>query len=461
MQPTFDLPHVSERNRQGWVLLAIVVAFLVLAQLVPYLSRSKESKGDFARYETLLQTYVTQRESMRSLAGMAGLAAPPGSDSLDETLEDPISDLAAVRHEEPEAALLYAAMRTEVHQPVAPGDVEALLKEPTPRNKVLAKIYGSEKLTSEEAEAAANTLGDKSFMDRLAGAHAREKAGIKNARAALTDPTRAALLVFAGAAGAAALMLGMLMWPIYFGARSAGKCPPLGHPVGTLSPSNADRHAMRAAQILLGMVFLSVLLGSLSDDWPDWLSGPVFSAAMLATVLALSKFPIWGARISLGSLGITKRDFGKNVMWGVAGALANVPVVLTLGILGVEAFRFLPPPEHPSSTALMADPTWQMILATLFSASLMAPLIEETCFRGVLLPALSTAFRHVPSGILLSSLIFASIHPTGIPAWPALAAVGAMGAVLTYQTRSLVPALVMHAVHNGATLLLALSISSG
>lgn len=459
-QPTFELPTAPERNRFGWLLLAVVVAFLVVTQLVPYLSRPKDSKAGFERYETVLQSYITQKEAMVSLSKMAGIAKPPNLSALDESLEDSISDLATLRLESPDAARLYVAMRTELRVKITSEDLEALRKEPTPRNKAFAKIYGEDKLSLEEAEAQDAWLDTDTFLDRLALAHAREKAGADNPRRALTDPNRAALLAVAGTAFAGALMFGMVLWPLYFGARSAGRCKPLGHPVGTLSPAGADRHAMRAAQILLGMVFLSMLLRPLLPDWPEWLDGPVFSAAMLGVVVLLAQIPVWGLKISLGSIGIHRKNLGVNILWGIGGAIANVPMVLTLGVLGVEAFKFLPPPEHPSSSALMANPSVPMVLATLFSASLMAPLIEETCFRGVLFPAISTAFKHVPSGILLSSLIFAAIHPTGIPAWPALAAVGAMGAVLTYQTRSLVPAIVMHAVHNAGTLLLALSVAS-
>jgi membrane protease YdiL (CAAX protease family) len=63
--------------------------------------------------------------------------------------------------------------------------------------------------------------------------------------------------------------------------------------------------------------------------------------------------------------------------------------------------------------------------------------------------------------VFFSSLLFAMVHPTGVPAWPALAAIGAMAALLTFQTRSLVPSIVMHAVHNGTLLLLNLLLFAG
>lgn len=52
-------------------------------------------------------------------------------------------------------------------------------------------------------------------------------------------------------------------------------------------------------------------------------------------------------------------------------------------------------------------------------------------------------------GILATSLLFAAIHPTGIPAWLALATTGAFAAITVHQTGSLVPAIVLHGIHNG------------
>ncbi|MCB8932063.1 MAG: CPBP family intramembrane metalloprotease [Fimbriimonadaceae bacterium] len=458
--PTFDLPEPEKRNRLGWALLIAVVSFLVLAQLEQYLSRSTPDDHDLKPYETVLEMGVRQREALRKVGEV--LAVPnkqleknPG----DEALENAISDLAPLRTKNAEAAKLYVAMRTETGKEIVPGDLQAIKAVPTPENKAFATIYGSKKLDSEQLAAVEKALSGSNFLLKLARAHARERAGVKDPRGELLSAGKAALLLTAGAVGAFGMLFGLLLWPAYFVARANGRLKPLGHPVGQLTPRDSDRHAMRAAQVLLGMVALSYLLGGEATGLPKWAAGVTYALALLVMVVLLTLVPVDGSRITFRRIGVRGTELGKNVMWGVAGALANLPVVLILGILGVTMFRFLPPPEHPTSVELMNNPSLATILATLFAASVVAPIVEESVFRGTLLPAISAAFKHVPSGILLTSLVFASIHPTGIPAWPALAGVGAMAALLTYQTKSLVPAIVMHAVHNGLTLMLALAVS--
>lgn len=461
-EPTFDLPKPEPRNYMGWVLLAAVFGFLIIAQLSQYLGRPVDKAvADTERLDTVLRGVVIQREAVRTL-GMFNLSKEPaaGSSSVTRSLEDEISRLAGLRSTDVEAAKYYAAMRTESGSSVEAGDLAVLSTLPTPTNRVFRAIYTADKLSVPEARELGKTIGDATFLNKLAGVHALEKAGVKQARGNLITPAKAALLLTTLLALGACMLLGLVLWPVYFAARSAGKLTPLGHPCGMLDEPQADRHALRAAQFLLAMVGLMVVTQPLTQGLPSWASGSIYSLALLTAVVLISRTRIDRHRIGLGHLGWSSKNFGKNVLWGVGGAVANIPIVAILGFLGVTAFRFLPAPQHPASMELLSNPSLLVILSTLFSASLMAPLIEETAFRGALLPAMSSVFRNVAAGILATSLLFAAVHPTGIPAWPALAGVGAMAAMLTYQTKSLVPAIVMHAVHNFATLMLALSLGN-
>jgi hypothetical protein len=147
------------------------------------------------------------------------------------------------------------------------------------------------------------------------------------------------------------------------------------------------------------------------------------------------------------------------VAWGLLGALANVPILVTLQAASSVVFRWLPEPHHPLEDLISANPPALTIAAMFFVAAVQAPFSEEVLFRGTLFPALSTVLKSPIWGGLASSLIFAMIHPTGIPAWPMLAAIGGMSAFLCYRTGSLVPSVVMHAAHNAATVAIALAIS--
>jgi membrane protease YdiL (CAAX protease family) len=109
---------------------------------------------------------------------------------------------------------------------------------------------------------------------------------------------------------------------------------------------------------------------------------------------------------------------------------------------------YFPPITHPAIEIISQNKDTVVVLGLILVASITAPFWEEVAFRGTLLPALSTGLKSPVWGVLLTSFLFAAIHPQGIPAWPPLMVVAAMASILTYQTGSLVPALVLHATHN-------------
>ena len=86
-----------------------------------------------------------------------------------------------------------------------------------------------------------------------------------------------------------------------------------------------------------------------------------------------------------------------------------------------------------------------MILAFI-SAVLIAPIIEEIVFRGMLLRAFA---KHTPvwTAVLFSSIVFSLIHFTPGVFFP-LMILGAVMAVLTVKTRSIYPAIVFHMINN-------------
>ena len=100
-------------------------------------------------------------------------------------------------------------------------------------------------------------------------------------------------------------------------------------------------------------------------------------------------------------------------------------------------------------------------LQVILLARVIAPIVEETMFRGVLyrhLREASHAWRWLPSVIFsgtVSSFIFAIVHPQGIVAVPVLMAL-AYGFVIAREWRgTLIPAIVGHALNNGVVTTLA------
>ena len=116
-------------------------------------------------------------------------------------------------------------------------------------------------------------------------------------------------------------------------------------------------------------------------------------------------------------------------------------------------------PTHPIVFEVLHS-GWAGWLQILFVASVMAPLVEETMFRGVLYRHLREAtgrwgwFASVALSALLASFVFAALHPQGWLGIPVLMAL-ALGFTAAREWRgSLLPSMTVHALNNAMVLLL-------
>lgn len=117
------------------------------------------------------------------------------------------------------------------------------------------------------------------------------------------------------------------------------------------------------------------------------------------------------------------------------------------------------PPSHPA-IELLADPDWWRRAQVLILAVVVAPVVEETMFRGVLYRQLRSATNRlgfwlsVLTSGLISSFIFAAIHPQGLIFVPALMGL-ALGFCIAREWRgTLVPGMVAHGCSNGLVMTL-------
>lgn len=141
---------------------------------------------------------------------------------------------------------------------------------------------------------------------------------------------------------------------------------------------------------------------------------------------------------------------------GLAITLALILIQQTLASQGGAANPFAPSgfPAHPVVEALAYGSLFDK-LKVVFLASVVAPIVEETMFRGVLyrhLREASNRFGGVLS-VLFSgtvvSFIFAVVHPQGWVAVPVLMSL-AYGFTIAREWRgTLIPAMVGHGLSNG------------
>lgn len=445
-----DVPPVigasERRNPFGWILIGALVIFMVAGQLSSYLTRSPSSELERARIEEALQTSI----GMESFSSTSS-AANRGRLIADAAILKP--DVA----QDPKTALLYAAVKTELGESPKAAELTALRSSKDDADKAAYEIYSSVALDRPRADALAKRIPSTTFLNKLVAAQAEAKAGNPAPRQTLSNQSGVATKAIAAVALALLGLLGGALIFLYGIFRARGDLVPKGFAVGPLTLADADRLALRCGQIFVVFLGIAMFGGSALRQVIDkhYLELPIYSLIVILVIL-LSAAPVDGRTFPLRSLGVTGENIGKHVAWGVAAALANIPILVLVQSISLWVFRGLPTAEHPVTVELAGANSIAVILQLALIASVFAPFIEEIMFRGTLFPALAKVLRSPIWAGVVSSLIFASIHPTGIPAWPGLAAIGGMSCFLAYQTKSLVPSMVMHATNNFGVLVFTL-----
>jgi membrane protease YdiL (CAAX protease family) len=435
-----ELPRI----RGGWVVLWLLFGFLIANGLYgTFKKKEVEEKTYQMEQLTLRQAVLTKRlVSIAPNAGAMSDTSKPFNDLLEEIGEDAKT--------KPAAARLYLAVESEAGSKPSPDKLAVLVKSSDPVDHGLSRLYASPRLSRGAAQRIIEGIRGDGFIFDLAKVQAREKAGIEPSGREEIAPLWRALAI-----GGAMLVLvliaflSLVLWAVYFTLRKSGQVQPLGFPVGTISRAHADRLAIRAAQIVCAFFVLSLLGGMIAQATTSVvLANLVPSVGVLLFVILISKVPVAGTSVTLRDIGVSGQNFGRHFLWGLAGFVIEIPIMILMALLGRSIFKFLPPPEHPASTLLQNRPDMAIVLTVLFFGAMIAPFWEEIMFRGLMLPAVSRVTWGPLAGSIITSLIFAAIHPQGISTWLALGTVAAVSCALAYHTKSLVPSIVMHSLHN-------------
>ncbi|MHB9022862.1 MAG: CPBP family glutamic-type intramembrane protease [Armatimonadota bacterium] len=107
---------------------------------------------------------------------------------------------------------------------------------------------------------------------------------------------------------------------------------------------------------------------------------------------------------------------------------------------------------HPLIPDLIGTRSIWLQLYLLLMVAVVAPLVEETLFRGILFRALNTHMT-LWAAALLSGVLFALVHVQLVAILP-ITALGVLFALLAQRSRSLLPSAAAHAGYNGFSWLL-------
>jgi membrane protease YdiL (CAAX protease family) len=253
-------------------------------------------------------------------------------------------------------------------------------------------------------------------------------------------------------------LLGLAGWIGLLAFGAAKKLPRLELAPSTITKAQADGLALL---FLLGNLILFGAVGlraSVLRFLPEPLGAAISAMVLITAICLLLSYGLVGFRGYLGQLRLTASGFLPGLGFGFVGYTMTLPVVFLAVLIALPLQRFLPAPSHPVSEQLASGVSGPMFVVLLIAAVVVAPFAEEVLFRGTLLPAMAKVKGSLVFAIVLSSVLFAAIHPTGIVAWPALAALGAMCALAFLFTKNIWSAIWLHAFWNGTLLIASFAI---
>ncbi len=131
---------------------------------------------------------------------------------------------------------------------------------------------------------------------------------------------------------------------------------------------------------------------------------------------------------------------------------AHLPMVLAVYALLVAAGAGLnlvlgTTDTEPGGGLSLADAGWSGLVFAIVSACLVAPVAEEILYRGVLFRSLANR-TGILAAAALSAVIFSAVHFYDLHGFLSVAIFGFAAALLYAATGSLMPAILLHVIHN-------------
>ena len=331
--------------------------------------------------------------------------------------------------------------------PSWPDDHEMSTGQVQADHALLTRIYSDEQYQPDPDEQA-QLIENHGWFGKLAGSY-----NLPESHPARQAPRRSAkhvilfLVVFVGTAAAALLVgIGLLVTMIVL--LSMGK-------LETRMPTGPPAHRTAYLEVL-AVFFICFVLFQI----PVLLVMELFEVDLTLALLLGLVLPIFWPLL----FGVKFRRFCQDMGWtapqgvlreiaaGLGGYVAGLPVIgIGMAITILLATVTQQSADHPIGHEIVRGDLMQ-IITLILAAVVWAPLVEESIFRA----ALYRHIRRLPRwtgwvlATLISSFIFAAIHPQGYVGIPALMSIAFVLAGLREWRQSLIPSITAHALHNGA-----------
>ncbi|MCX5667049.1 MAG: type II CAAX endopeptidase family protein [Candidatus Omnitrophica bacterium] len=150
----------------------------------------------------------------------------------------------------------------------------------------------------------------------------------------------------------------------------------------------------------------------------------------------------------LAALGISARNFLKNVFYGVIGYIALIPVLILMlviiaGLINITKYA---PERQPVVELFLKEKGAAFLTYSSLFAAIIGPVTEELFFRGFLYSALKK-YIGIFWAMTATAGLFAALHAHIVGFFPIMA-LGMLLAYIYEKTGTLVSSVTVHMIHN-------------
>lgn len=412
--------------------------------------------GDAGTVPLAVEQLIAQGDAAGAAALLRGSPAADSSWRADKRLR------AALAHQDPKVALAELNRYAKADFEIAPALAAraqlragngaaalAALKDSVSSNEETRQVRFDAALAAHDSALAAEQV-DITDMDAL-GPNLQRFAVLatQSPGALFTGPMLLTLLVLGLIAIALALLPGALLLPVHYRGlwrRARGK-PPIA-PFATIGL----RHAW------LGLFLLPFIPLLVCGLWEPESLAALFSGDSLPPPGPLFRITLWSTAITLVLLFPLMYRMGRVTMFGNLAMLRQAGWVLA-ALVALYAVAYLQGAwnqwragdnntlQKQMVDMLVNGGTSQFgLLPAFFLVAVLVPVMEECIFRGLLLGGMA---RHMSFGWsnLVQAVLFALIHDDP-PRFFFYLAMGLLAGGLVRKTRSLGPAIALHALNN-------------
>jgi len=356
------------------------------------------------------------------------------------------------------------------------GSLVFLDEANAPLYMAVSGVYDPKTVETAQLREAARVISDHpgwltrlSLLDLYRRLGDRERVEIIERQIARGDALFAGILGTVAGAYCLLVILGLVVLGVYLW-RWLFHLPRPSRPSQSTASWGVFEALEAAAALLCAMTILGSVAGLAAGRLtrtaiPTWaealLTAGTYLLAFGVALLVMRHRMAAGRRGPLSALGLSRPPLMADARAGVLGYGVFVALAVLAGALGggLLGDLYLPPAQQSALDMLYHSQGAATYAIYLLLMCVIAPVLEETVFRGFIHSGLRSKLRPLPA-IVAGSALFGAYHMTlALPAMAAVALVGALLAVLYERTGSLWPGILTHSLHNLLAFLVVLAVT--